>query len=289
VVWYLKVNLEHNVQVSACGRNFMANPGAKLLNKSWQVQSEPTHYIRFLEELSMNALPALQTIYYDGWVLRFAGGYTRRANSIYALYEPKLNMDVESKIWQCERRYGERKQPVVFKMTPMVCPQDLDSILEAADYRQETGASVQTMPLGNIARPADANIKLSTTLSDDWLRAFFRLNAVPDRYFSVMKHMLNSIIPLKCCATLYYDNQIAALGLGVVDQGHIGLFDIVTAPEFRRRGLARQLVSHLLYWGQFNAARQAYLQVVPTNLPALNLYAELGFQEVYQYRYRVKW
>ena len=38
--------------------------------------------IRTLEELSMNALPALQTMLYGGWVLRFANGYTRRANSI---------------------------------------------------------------------------------------------------------------------------------------------------------------------------------------------------------------
>ena len=35
-----------------------------------------------IEELSMNALPAMQTQIYDGWVIRFADGYTKRANSI---------------------------------------------------------------------------------------------------------------------------------------------------------------------------------------------------------------
>lgn len=29
-------------------------------------------YIRYLEELSFNAHPSLQTQYYDGWVLRFS-------------------------------------------------------------------------------------------------------------------------------------------------------------------------------------------------------------------------
>lgn len=39
------------------------------------------------EELQMNALPSLQTILYDGWVLRFAKGYTNRANSVNPIYE----------------------------------------------------------------------------------------------------------------------------------------------------------------------------------------------------------
>lgn len=30
------------------------------------------------EELSFNSHPALQTQFYDGWVLRFANGYTKQ-------------------------------------------------------------------------------------------------------------------------------------------------------------------------------------------------------------------
>ncbi len=41
--------------------------------------------MRFLEELSMNALPSLQTILFDGWVIRFANGYFNRANSMLSV------------------------------------------------------------------------------------------------------------------------------------------------------------------------------------------------------------
>ena len=68
--------------------------------------------IRQLEECALGAWPATGTIYHDGWVLRFAGGYTRRANSVQPLYPAALALDVT--VAPAEGAYGRVLQARVF-------------------------------------------------------------------------------------------------------------------------------------------------------------------------------
>jgi len=96
--------------------------------------------IRTLEELSMNAWPALQTMLYGGWVLRFANGYTRRANSINPIYPSTRG--VEKKIAACEEIYRGRNLRVVYKMTRAVFPENLDAILEGKGYDIHDGKRI---------------------------------------------------------------------------------------------------------------------------------------------------
>ncbi|MEZ4669566.1 MAG: GNAT family N-acetyltransferase [Anaerolineae bacterium] len=255
---------------------------------SWQVESESNINGLHLEELSLNALPALQTCYYDGWIMRFADGYTKRANSVNPLYDTRL--DVAEKVAYCESMYAVRKQPTVFKMTPFSQPGSLDEYLARHDYRKETGASVQVVDLDNLARAeGGARVTLSTSASEVWLSSYFRLNNLQERYLPTMRTILNNVAPQKCLAAVFEDGTIAAQGLAVLDQNYLGLFDIVTEPNLRQRGFGYQLLLYLLNWGKANGAEYAYLQVMPNNEPALRLYEKLGFNEVYQYWYRVRW
>ncbi len=90
--------------------------------------------IRTIEELSMNAWPALRTLHYDGWVLRFTEGYTKRANSVYPLYSSEI--DVDEKIEFCESFYQDLGLPAIFKMTAASVPAALDARLAAHSYHQ---------------------------------------------------------------------------------------------------------------------------------------------------------
>lgn len=244
--------------------------------------------IRLLEELAINAQPALETILLDGWVLRFSQGYTKRANSVHPLYAGgRLNL--QNKIRSCETQYSMRSQPTIFKLAPGHQPTELEQVLDQAGYKPEPGASVQLLRLDNVDAPVQARVTLSTTPSERWLEAFCRYNAVQERFLPVLRQMLHSIPVQMCLAGIHDQGSFVAVGLGVLDQGFMGIFDVVTDPLLRRRGFGHQLLLYLLNWGRANSAHSAYLQVMPENEPAIGLYEKLGFRELYRYSYRVKW
>jgi GNAT superfamily N-acetyltransferase len=240
-----------------------------------------------LEERSLNAWPALQTVLYDGWVLRFAGGYTRRANSVNPLYPSTL--DPVEKIAYCEQLYTARGLAPVFKLTPASTPEGLDALLAERGYRYDAPTSVQTCALADLepAPPPDA-ITLAAAATPAWLETFCRLNGIAPARLPIMAQMLANIGPDRCFLSLQRDGTTVALGLAVAERGWVGLFDIVTAAEARNQGVGRQVMLALLHWGRAQGALHAYLQVMHSNAPALHLYRRLGFAEVYTYWYRIK-
>ena len=79
--------------------------------------------IQTLEELSLNALCPLQLILDDGWILRFANGFTKRANSITPLYPGMKEESLIEKIDRSRRIYQSFNLPTIFRLTdtpPMV-------------------------------------------------------------------------------------------------------------------------------------------------------------------------
>jgi len=120
-----------------------------------------------------------------------------------------------------------------------------------------------------------------------WLAGFATLSPVAPHHRETMTRMLSSIAAPVGFARVEDGGEPVAFALGVVDGDHVGLFDVLVAPQARRRGLARRLTQSIGAWGRAHGARFAYLQVVATNAAALPLYADLGFETVYSYAYRV--
>jgi ribosomal protein S18 acetylase RimI-like enzyme len=246
--------------------------------------------IRAIEELSLNAWPAAQTQFCDGWVLRFSGGYTRRANSVQPLYPSTF--DLSEKIRTCEAAYRANGQAVIFKMTPANQPTDLDDRLAALGYARDADTSVQTLDLYDAPEPPFADLDVDGQcdgeMTDEWMAAFARMSATSEPAVMQHRRILEAILPRCGYLSLRVDGQIAACGMGVVEHAWIGLFDIVVDAAQRNRGLGERVVRGLLGWGRQNGARSAYLQVMHNNPSALRLYARAGFCELYTYWCRVK-
>src|SRR5690348_17161021 len=100
----------------------------------------PYDTIRRFEEHSINEWPALQTLLLDGWVLRFANGYTRRANSVNALYES--TREPLEKIAACEALYAQQGLKTTFKITSANEQSALDLLLAGCGYLKDAPTSV---------------------------------------------------------------------------------------------------------------------------------------------------
>lgn len=241
---------------------------------------------KMLEELSLNNWPSLSTLFYDGWVLRFSDGYTKRSNSISPIHYSTCNL--EQKISECEQIYALNHLPAIYKITPFVHPIKLDQILEDKGYSLIDLSSIQTLNLDHIQKPPLDSVKIETHIDNEWLNDFCRINRVEHANRPAMEGILSNIKTKKGFISLYDEGKVVACGLGVIERAYIGLYDIVTDIEYRNRGFGEQLLLNLLTWGRENGAKYSYLAVVMNNKPALKLYSKLGYTEAYKYWYRVK-
>ncbi len=242
-----------------------------------------------IEEASLNAWPALQTVLLDGWLARFADGYTKRANSVTPLYGSTSAEILAERVQACQALYARQGVPLVFRL-PTVCGDsaELDALLARHGFakvdrtlvqvRSLDSAELVSQPIGEVLSGADGR--------DEWLDAFHAL--APYRkdlatHRRLLQAMTGAVAPL----VIRQQGQIVACGLGVAERDTVGLFDLVVATEKRRQGLGRGLVDALLAWGSTQGATTAYLQVMADNAPALALYEQTGFDTAYEYWYRV--
>ncbi len=242
--------------------------------------------MRFLEELQMNALPSLQTVLYDGWIIRFADGYSNRANSVNPIY--KSEEDVFEKIAVCEDMFKSRGLKPTYKITPFVQPENLDEILVGKGYEIIHRTSVQTLDLSNIDEPDEKVDIRHSNLNDEWFDTYCNFNDLDGNNRLIYRKMLNNLVPISFFTTMYIENEIIACGMAVLENGYLGLFDITVREDHRNKGYGRKLLYSIIKHGKNLGAHKAYLQVMVNNQPANHLYKKLGFIEEYQYYYRVK-
>ncbi len=249
---------------------------------------------RRVEEASLNAWPALQQLLIDGWLLRFAAGFTKRANSVVTL--PGLHVTAPDvllrRVVNCEQRYRYQGLKPVFRLTDIDAPEALDDLLARRGYQIVEPTDVLTLPLrAQAAQTAEAASLAPGAFKlldrDAWVNLYATLADMPPASRPLHLALLKQILlPCDFYAWMDQDQPLACL-LTVREQPLVGLFDLVTHPDWRRQGLARALLNRALRHAVTQGAELAWLQVVSDNQPAQALYQGLGFEPLYRYWYRV--
>lgn len=245
-----------------------------------------------IEEILINAFPAVEREIYDGWIMNFSDAYTYRANCICPFYQSRHSL--EKKIKHCEQQYMDMLLPIVYKMTDAY-PEVLDKKLEEMDYKIEKYVDVLCCELKHWHAPVYHNeTNRFQFVSYDhidvkWIQAVNELVGVPTRAMALTQHKIFESISLPViCVSVICEEKIIGTGLGVIERGYVGLYAIHVHQDYRRKGLAERICAMIMNQGKMAGAECAHLQVRHGNAGAFALYDVLGFHKEYTQWFRVK-
>lgn len=242
--------------------------------------------VRTLEERLFNAWPAMQTVYVDGWLLRMAGGHTKRSNAASPFYPSTITgSELIATVKSLYRKAGI--EPMV-RITPLA-GEGIDAAFAEAGWTIYDETDVMVAPLAErvkIEGAPDAAVVLSEEPSQGWIDGAAEAYELADWQREMLGRIVGAIRVETAFATVYVDRKPLGFGLAVADRGYVGLYDLAVHPAARGSGAGQRMIGSLLHWGRSHGAHTAYLQVRKTNVKAQALYKRLGFTPAYDYHCR---
>jgi N-acetylglutamate synthase len=244
-----------------------------------------------IEVAGFSAWPCFEEELFEGWRLRFANGFTKRANSANA--SPQALTLTATDITEVERRYGGRGIETVFRLSSLPPLTELDTLLAARGYRSADRSSVMHMAIDNAEGRAKDKLDknkafIEESLSpEQWLDVYYAISGKSTKHLGAHLQLLQAMPNHRLFFVLTQGGMAVCCGIGVVTDAYLGLFEIATRSTHQGQGLATRLCQNLLHWGQSKGAHSAFLQVEAINTRAISIYERLGFQNLYQYWYRI--
>lgn len=236
------------------------------------------------EEACFNAWPALRQVRHGDWLLRFAGGVSRRANSVNPLRPDARDPDLD--IAFCEAAYRAQGLPTLFRL-PSFLDGVHDTRLARAGYTVEGETVTLLASIDTVAAAADPQVEILTQPDDAWLTALVALQGRDQAWAATYARILEALTLPAGFALLREEGRPAAAAYGALHDGLLCYESVVTDPALRGRGLGRRLLTAANAWGATAGAEAICLQVQADNVAGRALYASLGLRrELYRYHYR---
>ena len=225
------------------------------------------------------------------WLLRAAGGFTNRANSVLVIGSPGL--PAAAAVQRVTAWYTARGLPPKAAVPrPVAGADDAEraQALAAARWRPLPGAGALVLtaatghpvPAGAApALPAGLTLDLADTPDGQWRTLYrYRGQVLPP---SALELLMSA--PERTFVSIRAGARTVAVGRGSLAHAWLGVTAVEVAAEARRQGLARAVLAALVRWAVARGARSAYLQVADGNEAARRLYLSAGFTVHHRYDY----
>ena len=249
-----------------------------------------------LARVAARAWPPVEREELGQWLLRAAGGFTRRANSVLPLGDPGVPLD--KALGHVRDWYDARGLPAYVQTATggSGAGERLGAALTTHGWTIDVTAEVWIAGLAPVADLAAERaaavaegggegvdrVELSRTASSGWLRRYQRAQAPRSVVTAVLEGG-----PSVWLASLpgEEDAPPAAIGRLVVDGRWAGFTAVETDPARRRTGLATTIMAALARQALEEGASAAYLQVETDNEGARRMYDRLGFAPHHSYHH----
>jgi N-acetylglutamate synthase len=237
--------------------------------------------LRRIERLHVRAWPALETATIHGWLWRYSGGGSRRANSVstvdFAGGDPGQALD------EVEARYRARNAIVRVHTYNLSAPAGIADLLRVRGYG--TGETTLTMAKAVGLSSHSKDVEIAATSSAEWREVY--LGAISESRRKVNTSILDAV-PQPCAYFSYRQaGRVISTALCVTDRDFAAVECMATRVEARRQGGAAVALRSLEAWAAARGARTLALQAVAINTPAVTLYTRFGFASVATNRFWV--
>ncbi|WP_456298121.1 GNAT family N-acetyltransferase [Auraticoccus cholistanensis] len=231
-----------------------------------------------LSRLAARGWPAVEEEALGDWRLRWADGWTRRANSVLATGGPGRSL--AGALHQVRRWYRDRGRPALLQLSDGALAPVLEPELVAQGFTPAEETCFLTATAADVARDAPGLTRWSDHLEPEWLAAFARQRPVDTPAAATVLAGSGARF-----ARIEQDGRIVAVGRLTTEPPWAGLTGLWVEPASRGRGLGTALTADLAVRAVELGCAALHLQVLPDNTPALALYRRLGFEEHHRYRY----
>ena len=223
-----------------------------------------------IEDSSLAVSQPAQQSFFDGWLLRYSPGKAKRARSINSIGAGVLPL--AAKLSHCVDFYQQRGLPCLFRITPFSQPRNLDAELAAAGFGAHQDTRVMTVALSEVARSVPQSAAHSVNV-EQFAAAFCTLHGL-DPAKAIAERERYARAAGRSAFVVQFDGEVLVACGSVALEGKLaGVFGMVTAVEYRGRGVATAIVAKLLDDARAAGAEIAYLQVEADNAPARRAYS----------------
>lgn len=244
-----------------------------------------------LQRVMVGAWPPVETAQLGDWLLRAAGGFTRRANSAMTAGDPGIPLD--DAVDAAQAWYRERDlAPALTVAGPLgwdLAADPLGGTLLRRGYARRVATMTLTAAVDAVLTSASAAaagsggagapVTCTDELTDPWFTAYTRYRAAPP---GPARAVLAGS-PATVFAHVEDRGEVLAIGRLGVAAGWGGLAAMWTAPHARRRGLATAVLRALAAQAREHGVRSLHLQTDADNPTALATYRRHGFVPHHDY------